>query len=100
VLAVMVPALHVLFRFVVSERIGTIILSALVAHTAWHWMGERWGRLRQFAWPALDATSLAALARVLMLLVVAGAVAWVAFGMLARRPSRRHMADERRERGA
>jgi hypothetical protein len=100
VLAVMVPALHVLLRFVVSERIGTIILSALVAHTAWHWMGERWGRLRQFAWPALDATSLAALARVLMLLVVAGAVAWVAFGMLARRPSRRHMADERRERGA
>ena len=30
VLAVMVPALQVLFRFVLSERIGTIMLSALV----------------------------------------------------------------------
>ena len=51
----MVPALYFLFRFVVSERIGTIILSAIVAHTAWHWTGERWERLRQFAWPAFDA---------------------------------------------
>jgi hypothetical protein len=100
VLAVMVPALHILFRFVVSERIGTIILSALVAHTAWHWMGERWGRLRQFAWPVFDAATLAALARVLMLLVVAGAVAWMIFGMLARRPGGVRIADERRERGA
>jgi hypothetical protein len=63
-------------------------------------MDERWGRLRQFAWPAFDATSLAALARGLMLLVVAGAVAWMIFGVLARRPRRARIADERRERGA
>jgi hypothetical protein len=100
VLAVMVPALHVLFRFVVSERIGTIILSAIVAHTAWHWMGERWGRLRQFAWPAFDVTSLAAFLRLVMLLVLAGAVAWMVFGLLARRSGRARFADERRERGA
>jgi hypothetical protein len=100
VLAVMVPALHVLFRFVVSERIGTIILSALVAHTAWHWLGERWGRLRQFAWPAFDVTSLAALTRGLMLLVLAGAVAWMVFGLMARKPGRARIADEHRERGA
>ena len=31
---------------VVTERIGTIILSALVAHTGWHWMTERADRLR------------------------------------------------------
>jgi hypothetical protein len=100
VLGVMVPALHFLFRFVVSERIGTIILSALVAHTAWHWTGERWERLRQFAWPAFDATSLAALARGLMVLVVVGAVAWIIFGVLARRPSPARITDDRRERGA
>ena len=29
---------QLLFRYVVAERIGTIILSALVAHTAWHWV--------------------------------------------------------------
>ena len=58
VLALMVPALQLLFRFVVAERIGTIMLSALVAHTAWHWTADRWGSLRQFAWPALDAAAL------------------------------------------
>ena len=38
VLALLVPALGLLFRYVVAERMGTIILSAIVAHTAWHWM--------------------------------------------------------------
>ena len=46
VLLALVPALDLLFRYVVAERIGTIILSALVAHTGWHWMTERWERLR------------------------------------------------------
>src|SRR5688572_20501871 len=41
VLILLVPALGALFRFVVAERLGTIILSALVAHTGWHWMLER-----------------------------------------------------------
>ena len=48
VLIALIPALHLLFRYVVEERMGTIILSALVAHTAWHWMTERWAVLRQF----------------------------------------------------
>ncbi len=30
------------------ERIGIIILSALVAHTGWHWMIERGEQLAQF----------------------------------------------------
>ncbi len=34
VLVLMIPLLEVLFRYVVAERMGTIILSALVAHTA------------------------------------------------------------------
>ena len=48
VLALLIPALDLLFRFVVAERMGTIILSALVAHTGWHWMIERGERLRRF----------------------------------------------------
>jgi len=55
VLAVIVPALHVLFRFVVAERMGTIILSAVIAHTAWHWMTERGSQLLQFPAPTIDA---------------------------------------------
>ena len=42
VLVLMIPALDFLFNTVVAERLGTIILSALVAHTGWHWMTERY----------------------------------------------------------
>ena len=48
VLCLLVPALSGLFRFVVAERIGTIILSALAAHHAWHWCVERLEVLGQF----------------------------------------------------
>ena len=48
VLLVFVPVLDVLFRYVVKERIGTIIISALVAHTGWHWMIERAEVLKKF----------------------------------------------------
>ena len=41
-------------RFVVTERIGAILLSALVGHTAWHWMIDRGDRLHQFGWPAVN----------------------------------------------
>jgi hypothetical protein len=48
VLLILVPLLALLFRYVVAERMGTIILSALVAHTGWHWMLERVEVLRKF----------------------------------------------------
>ena len=51
VLVVLVPALALLFRHVVAERMGTIILSAIVAHTAWHWMMDRGAVLAQFDVP-------------------------------------------------
>ncbi len=41
VLVVAIPLLSLMFRYVVAERIGTILLSALVAHTAWHWALDR-----------------------------------------------------------
>ena len=77
VLAALVPALQLLFRFVVAERIGTIILSALVAHTAWHWTAERWEQLRQFEWPAVSLFTLAGGVRWLMAAVAAAAIAWL-----------------------
>jgi len=48
VLVMLIPMLDLLFRYVVAERMGTIILSALVLHTAWHWMTERGERLLQY----------------------------------------------------
>ena len=90
VLALLVPALGLLFRWV-PERTGTIILSALVAHTGWHWMIERWERLRQFrfAWPALGAAGLADVTRGLLLLVIAAGLAWLLFAVLLPAATRR-----------
>jgi hypothetical protein len=84
VLALMIPALELLFRFVVDERMGTIILSALVAHTAWHWMIERGERLRRYPPPSLDLYALVVAMRWLMLIVVVAGLAWLVFGVLRR----------------
>ncbi len=79
VLVLLIPTLEGLFRFVVAERMGTIILSALVAHTAWHWMidrGEVLARFR-FQWPVIDAAFLASLLRWLMALVAIAGALWL-----------------------
>jgi hypothetical protein len=85
VLALLVPALELLFRFVVAERIGTIILSVLIGHTAWHWMSERAERLGRFPWPSPDAAQLASAVRWLMLALVLAGLAWLARGALRKR---------------
>ena len=77
VLAAFVPLLQLVFRFVVAERIGTIILSALVAHTAWHWTADRWDDLRRFDAPGLDVLVTAGGMRWLMAAVVTAAVVWL-----------------------
>lgn len=78
VLLVAIPALTLLFKYVVAERIGTILLSALVAHSAWHWMTTRGSEMMQYelSWPALDAAFAAAAIRLLMLALIAGAALW------------------------
>ena len=84
VLVLLIPALGLLFRFVVPERMGTIVLSAIVAHTAWHWLTERWDVLRRFSveWPAMDAAFMAGALRSMMLLVAAAGIYWLVFGVL------------------
>ena len=96
VLVLLIPALDLLFRYVVPERMGTIMLSALVAHTSWHWTTERWEALRQFRfqWPVVDAAFLAGAMRWMMLLVVAAGLYWLVFGVLraGKRPGDAHDA--------
>jgi hypothetical protein len=78
VLVLLIPFLHVFFRFAVAERMGTIILSALVAHTGWHWMIDRGERLLQFrfVWPVLTAAMLASALHWLMAVVILAALVW------------------------
>jgi hypothetical protein len=79
VLILLIPSLELLFRFGVEERMGTIILSAIVAHTAWHWMIERGETLRQFKfeWPALTAVFMLTAVRWLTIGVILAFFAWL-----------------------
>ena len=79
VLLILIPALELLFRYVVAERMGTIILSALVTHTAWHWMVERWEIFSKFRvpFPQLDAAFLAVAMRWMMVVVFFAGLYWL-----------------------
>ena len=86
VVAVAVPALGFLFRRVVAERMGTIILSVFVAHGAWHWLLDRWATLTQYRMdlPTLDLAFVASATRGLLVLVAIIGGGWGTY-VLARR---------------
>jgi hypothetical protein len=86
VLLLAVPTLEWLFRRVVAERMGTIILSAIVAHTAWHWMTARGARLAlyRFTRPTVSAAFVVAALRWTMLLLISVGAAWLLSGLYAR----------------
>ena len=84
VLLVLIPALGLLFRHVLPERLGIIILSALMAHTAWHWMLDRGGDLAKFPVPTLDAALLASAMRGAMALLILVGLVWLVSGLLKR----------------
>jgi hypothetical protein len=85
VVAVAVPVLSWLFRRV-GERMGTILLSALIAHTAWHWMTERGAGLGEYAWewPAWDVALAVSALRVAMLALIVIGVGWMMRALVAR----------------
>ena len=77
-LAVAVPLVTFAFRRAAVERVGVIILSAFVAHTAWHWMIDRGSSLSSydFSLPALDLAFAASALRAAIVLLVAGGAIW------------------------
>ena len=89
VLIVMLPLLALLLRRVLVGRTGMIILSAIMAHTAWHWMIERGDVLWRVEWPQLDEAGITILARWLAGILIAGAVVRFLAGRMrvARRPT-------------
>jgi hypothetical protein len=89
VLVAMIPVLELVFRHLVAERIGTILLSAFVAHTGWHWMTDRGSQLTRFRfpWPSLTAATGAQALRWAMAAVAAGAAVWLVRTLLRRRAS-------------
>ena len=86
IIVVAIPVLASLFRWVVAERLGVIVISAILAHSAWHWMTSRFSVLREyrFVWPALDASLLVGVLRGLMLLLIVLGAGWAVSGVLSR----------------
>ena len=84
VLLALIPALALLFKYVMPEKIGIIILSALVVHTGWHWMLERYDLLAKFPVPKIDAALLASAMRGLMAMLALAGVVMLVRGVLRR----------------
>ena len=95
VLALCVPALELLFRFVLTERMGTILLSVVVAHISWHWMAERWFIFSQYQipWPALTVGFFVSLLGWLIVALAVVGLGWLGFGKLWN-PAARSEVDE------
>ena len=95
VIALCVPALELLFRFGVNERVGTILISALVAHTSLHWMAERWETFSQYplTWAAVASALLVGIIPWLILALAAAACLWYGLRQWRERPAGEAVAE-------
>ncbi|HWE22366.1 MAG TPA: HupE/UreJ family protein, partial [Myxococcales bacterium] len=93
VLCVILPALALVRRYVLPGRVGVIVLSALVAHTGWHWMLDRGAILWATPWPRLDAAAVVVLARWTLGLLVAGGVPVLLARWIGRRAASARAAE-------
>ena len=86
VLCIVVPLLVLLFRYFVAERMGVIILSALVAHSAWHWMAERWTTLMAYdiSLPVINRAFYVSLTQWGILLIIAIVALWLMQNLFGR----------------
>lgn len=85
VLLLVFPLLQWLLRRLPRQP-TLIVLSALIAHTAWHWSAERFEALRlyNFSLPDFDIVFFSEASRWLLLLLVALLVAWVMHNLMRR----------------
>ena len=85
-LCIAIPTLMVIFRYMVAERMGVILMSALVAHSAWHWMAERWTTLMAYdiEAPVINREFWVSVTQWGILLMVAIAVLWAMQNLFGR----------------
>lgn len=78
IVAIAVPLLNVVFRLGLPERAGTIILSAILAHSGWHWMTDRVSELMAWrvTWTFSWVEALVFAMRGAMLLLALGLLVW------------------------
>jgi HupE / UreJ protein len=69
-LAVALPLLSYFLRQEDTRRLGMIVVSALAAHTAWHWLVERGETLATVGLPVLESVNVASALRWTLLVAV------------------------------
>jgi hypothetical protein len=76
---ILIGAFRLFARAPNGEKLGALLLSALAAHTAWHWFVERGEKFLQYPLhpPTLDAAFFASTLRWLMLAMACIGVVWV-----------------------
>ena len=84
VLLVLVPLLGLFLTRLPSERAGIIVLSAVIAHIAWHWMTDRWEILAKFPLPRLDTVFVLGAMRGLMAALALAGLLWLVSGAVNR----------------
>ena len=79
----------------IRRRYGIAIASAVLAHTAWHWMVERAKVLQYVDWPAIDGDFVTTLALWVLASAMLGAAIWLKVRQAERRRSnvRRESAE-------
>ncbi len=92
VLALVLPVTAIVFRSPPVRRFGVGLLSAFLAHTAWHWTVERAQDLRYVDWMDTYANSKAGFIGLLAVPVILGGAVWLAI----RRPGIRQRVETRR----
>ena len=95
ILAITLPAVGLLFTQVMTERAGTIVISVVAGHTAWHWMTARYSALQLMSLPALDAALAATIVRWLLMLTVAGGGLYFLAGQLRKKPAPSEFVEEK-----
>jgi hypothetical protein len=75
-IGVAIPLLYLLTQKLrLDTRLTGIVVSAFVAHAAWHWMSERWEALARQPWPEVDVFQAALWLALAAALVVLGRMA-------------------------
>ncbi len=86
ILVIMIPLLALVFKLISNKRLGIIILSVLIAHTAWHWMLDRGSLLGAYNYqlPVMDIQFLASSMRLGMMLIIIAFAWWGLFELFKR----------------
>ncbi len=81
ILFIMIPLLALLFKHIMNKRLGIIILSVIIAHTAWHWMLERGSLLSAYDYrlPIFDTQFILSAMRFSMVLIIIIFAWWALF---------------------